>query len=48
MSERLREFLNSPHFEHCKAYPEGGRRPGRNSLSHTLPRGREVCADNEF
>ena len=44
MSERLREARYFPHFEHYKAYPEGGRRPGRNSLSHALPRGREVFA----
>jgi hypothetical protein len=42
MFERLREFLNSPHFEHCKAYPEGGRRPGRNLRACTALRNRAV------
>jgi hypothetical protein len=37
-----REFLNFPHFEHCKAYREAGRRPGRNLRACTVPRNREV------
>jgi hypothetical protein len=41
MFERLREARYSPHFEHCKADPEAGRRPGRNLRACAAkPRGR--------
>jgi hypothetical protein len=42
MFEAAGEARYSPHFEHCKAYREAGRRPGRNLRACTAPRNRAV------